>query len=85
MIVIVHLLSLGWYLYWWTITITKLIPLLVDYYYHYVDTSTGGLLLSLGWYIYQDCQPNDSSSPAVEVSTSNSNSPPAEVSTQWLQ
>jgi hypothetical protein len=30
----VLLLSLGWDLYWWTITITGLIPLLVDYYYH---------------------------------------------------
>jgi hypothetical protein len=59
MIVIVHqqmyrglLISLGWYLCWWTITITGLRTLLVDYYYHYVDTSTGGLLLSLGWYLY---------------------------------
>ena len=64
------LLSLGGYLYWWTIsprgyhppvvsiTITWWIPLLVDYqsqripsissqyYYHQVDTSTGGLLVT---------------------------------------
>ena len=33
------LLSLGWYLYWWTISIRYL----CFYYYHWVDTSTDGL------------------------------------------
>jgi hypothetical protein len=31
--------------------ITGSIPLLVDYYYHWVYTSAGGLLLSLGLYL----------------------------------
>ena len=54
-------LPLGWYIYWWTIS-----PLCL-YYYHLVDTSTGGLLVPYGitrsvvciwalawlmWYIY---------------------------------
>jgi hypothetical protein len=57
------LLSLGQYLCWWTIyvfiTITGLIPLLVDYlclyYYHWANTFAVGLsmflLPSLGWYL----------------------------------
>ena len=40
-----------WIVYQCCITITGLIPLLIDYYYHWTDTSADRLLLSLDWYL----------------------------------
>jgi hypothetical protein len=42
------LLSLGWYLCWWTISPWGYHPPSSQCYYHWVDTSAGGLLVPEG-------------------------------------